>query len=98
MLILNFFGKIAPILKKVDFRLSKLLNSLYEIKILGWLVCRECGFKFVEQSENLERNELTLKNGQYYPCWIALATDSVHIYFSLLIVLVGILLNLLSTR
>ena len=49
----------------------------YEIKNLGWMVCKECGFQFVEQSDNLGRNELTLKNGQCCPCLIALATDSI---------------------
>ena len=34
----------------------------YEIKNLGRLIYKECGFQFVEQSENLGRNELTLKN------------------------------------
>ena len=39
----------------------------YEIKSLGWLVCKECGFEFVEQSDNLGRNELALKNGLCFP-------------------------------
>ena len=55
-------------------------TDLYEIRNLGWLVCKEFGFEFVEQSDNLGQNELTLKNRQCCPFWIALATDSVQVF------------------
>lgn len=54
----------------------------HEIKNLGWLVCKECGYQFVEQSDNLGRNELTLKNGQCCSYKIALATDSAQLLWS----------------
>ena len=34
----------------------------YEIKNMGWMACKECGFQFMEQSVNLGQNDLTLKN------------------------------------
>ena len=49
----------------------------YEIKNLGWLVCKESGFQFVAHSGNLGQSELTLKNGQCCPYCVALATDSI---------------------
>ena len=51
-------------------------TDLYEIKNLGWMVGKECVFQFAEQLDNLGQNELTLKNGQCCPCWIALTNDS----------------------
>ena len=37
--------------------------DLYEIKYLGWLLCLEFGFQFIEQLDDLEQNELSLKSG-----------------------------------
>ena len=56
-----FFGKMPAILKKYRFCLSEPL-WIRMVKNLGWLVCKDCGFQLVEQSDNLGRNELTLKN------------------------------------
>ena len=72
-------------------------TDLYEITNLDWLVCKECGSEFLEQLDNLERNELTLKNGQCCTCCIALAIDSIHSCFSLLIVLVSDTIQLTVT-
>ena len=71
---------------------SRSTNS-YEIKNLGWLVCKECGFQFVEQSDNLVRNELTLKKWTMLPMLDCLSYWFYPNCFSLLMVLV-ILSNL----
>ena len=57
---------------------------------IGWLVCK--GYGFVDQSENLGQNELTVKNGRC-PCLDCLSYWFCPNCFSLLIVLV-ILSNL----
>ena len=78
MLIFNFFCKKGGHFEKM-WIFTKMNSSTdsYKIKNLCWLVCKLCGFQFLEQSDNLGQNELTLLNGQCCPCWIGLATDFV---------------------
>ena len=71
-----FFWKMAAILQKCGFLPKWIAQRIHKKLKLGWLAYKECGYQFVEQSDNLGQN-LTLKNGQCWPCWIALATDSV---------------------
>ena len=56
----NLLGKgiLIVIFLPWPIKLIVLTNHFsYEIYDLGWLVCLECGFQFIEQSGNLGQNE-----------------------------------------
>ena len=56
-------------------------TDLHQIKIVIVKYTHEVLISFLEQSDNLKQNELTLKSGPCCPCWLSLSTDLSKYFF-----------------